>query len=164
MKRDFVASCYIFSLDGKTLLIQHPKLQKWLPPGGHTEENELPHETAVREALEETGLHVRLYTTSPIHVEESNARSIPAPFLCLLEEIPAFKETPAHQHIDMVYIGTVDMTAQEALAFSKESREICQWFSWEDIASLQSEIDIFNETKQILKYLFTNYCSEMKCR
>jgi 8-oxo-dGTP pyrophosphatase MutT (NUDIX family) len=34
----------------------------WLPPGGHIDPHELPHDAAVREVHEETGLAVALRT------------------------------------------------------------------------------------------------------
>lgn len=44
--------------NGKVLLRYHPKLGKWLPPGGHIQPGETPDETLRREFLEETGLVV----------------------------------------------------------------------------------------------------------
>ncbi len=43
----------------KVLLIKHKKLNMWLTPGGHVDERELPHQTAEREFLEETGIKVK---------------------------------------------------------------------------------------------------------
>ena len=49
--RHFVATCYVVN-DGATLLHEHEKLEMWLPPGGHVDRDELPHETALRETLD----------------------------------------------------------------------------------------------------------------
>ncbi|MEA2056232.1 MAG: NUDIX domain-containing protein [Patescibacteria group bacterium] len=43
----------------KILLIKHRKLKMWLCPGGHLEEEELPHQAAEREFFEETGVKVK---------------------------------------------------------------------------------------------------------
>jgi 8-oxo-dGTP pyrophosphatase MutT (NUDIX family) len=43
----------------KVLLVKHKKLNKWFSPGGHIEPDELPHQAAERECLEETGVRVR---------------------------------------------------------------------------------------------------------
>ncbi|MFZ5376385.1 MAG: NUDIX domain-containing protein [Patescibacteria group bacterium] len=49
----------------KALLIKHKKLGFWLFPGGHLEEDELPHVAAEREFWEETGLKVRAVGSVP---------------------------------------------------------------------------------------------------
>lgn len=53
------ASAFLFH-QNKVLLVKHQKLQQWLGPGGHIEQNELPHEAAIREFLEETGLKIEI--------------------------------------------------------------------------------------------------------
>lgn len=45
--------------EGKVLLVKHKKLGIWLNPGGHIDEDELPHQAAEREFWEETGVKVR---------------------------------------------------------------------------------------------------------
>ncbi|MCA9369267.1 MAG: NUDIX domain-containing protein [Pseudomonadales bacterium] len=45
--------------EGKVLLVKHKKLGIWLNPGGHIDEDELPHQAAEREFWEETGVRVR---------------------------------------------------------------------------------------------------------
>jgi 8-oxo-dGTP pyrophosphatase MutT (NUDIX family) len=42
--------------NGKTLLIFHPHIKRWLQPGGHIDEGESPVDAAIREVHEETGL------------------------------------------------------------------------------------------------------------
>src|SRR6188768_1998011 len=42
----------------KVLLVHHDKTGLWLFPGGHVEDGEAPWDTAVREVLEETGVHI----------------------------------------------------------------------------------------------------------
>ena len=59
LTRDFTATTFIVR-DGATLLLWHRKLQMWLPPGGHIDPHELPHDAAVREVREETGYEVTL--------------------------------------------------------------------------------------------------------
>ena len=49
--------------DGQILLVRrtmHPEIGKWSIPAGFVDEGEDPQETAVREALEETNLHVTI--------------------------------------------------------------------------------------------------------
>src|SRR5438309_1914918 len=98
MKKEFTATVYIIE-NQKVLLIYHHKLQKWLPPGGHIEENETPPEAAKREALEETGYEIEFIIQENVWIKQLNASSFERPYLCLLEEIPAYKDKEAHQHM-----------------------------------------------------------------
>ncbi|KKL46412.1 hypothetical protein LCGC14_2345830, partial [marine sediment metagenome] len=47
MKKHFTSTVFIIN-DEKILLIHHKKMNVWLPPGGHVEENEIPSDTAIR--------------------------------------------------------------------------------------------------------------------
>ena len=45
MEKHFTTSVYVYNTETKKFLfIKHKKLQKWLQPGGHIEENENPEE------------------------------------------------------------------------------------------------------------------------
>lgn len=150
MERQFTAGAYILSED-RVLLIYHKKLHKWLPPGGHLEPNELPCEAAKREALEETGLEVEIFSDEYVWVERWNANSFPRPFLCLLEEIPAHGGQPPHQHIDYIYLarpvgGSVNPNLSEIGGIN--------WFSLEEIELLENDQEIFAETKQVIRAIF----------
>lgn len=154
MKREFTSSTYILE-DNKVLLIFHKKLQKWLPPGGHIDPNETPPEAAVREAFEETGLHIEIIPQENIWVDESNACSIERPYLCLLQEIPEYKGVPAHQHIDMVFISR---PVNGRLLENPQETDGIRWFSWEEVSALKSDNDIFTETKSVIRTLL---CAEV---
>ena len=53
LKKQFTATGYVVNPQKtKLLVIFHNKLQKWLPAGGHVEQNELPHEAVAREVFE----------------------------------------------------------------------------------------------------------------
>jgi 8-oxo-dGTP pyrophosphatase MutT (NUDIX family) len=102
--RHFVATVYVVN-DGATLLHEHERLGMWLPPGGHIDRDELPHQAAAREVREETGLEVDLYTSKG-DLDTGSVRSIPEPQHLLLEDINVYDETVGHQHIDFVFYGT----------------------------------------------------------
>ena len=152
MKRDFTATCHVI-YDNKVLLIYHKKFKKWLPPGGHMEENETPAEAAKREVFEETGLHVELVSQDTITISRWNAKSIERPYLCLLEEIPAYGETPAHQHIDFIFLSYP--VGSIKTAHCDEVDDIC-WFTLEEIQKLRSDVDIFTDTQEIIHHILTN--------
>ncbi len=52
-------SVHIFDAHGRLLLVRLTDDESWSTPGGAIEPNETPADAAVREAFEETGLHVR---------------------------------------------------------------------------------------------------------
>jgi 8-oxo-dGTP pyrophosphatase MutT (NUDIX family) len=90
----FTGSGLVVSDDGSSvLLLHHIKLQRWLQPGGHGEEGETRGETvASREVQEETGLVPRLHETAP------------RPFDVDIHKIPARKQDPEHEHLDLRYL------------------------------------------------------------
>jgi 8-oxo-dGTP pyrophosphatase MutT (NUDIX family) len=155
MKRHLTATTYILHED-KVLLIYHRKLQKWLPPGGHLMPHELPHEGAIREAKEETGIDVALIPQENIWIEtRPNGRSIERPYLCLLEYIPELNGEEAHQHIDLIYIGKP--VGGKIKHNHQETEAIC-WLSLENLEKLEREVEIFEETFLIIKHMLaTNF-------
>lgn len=153
MKKEFTASVYLIE-NHKVLLIYHSKLQKWLPPGGHVEADETPSEAARREVLEETGLEIEFYLQENLSLNYWNAKSIERPYLCLLENIPAYGDIPSHQHMDFIYVAK-PIHIPEASPFSY------RWFTWEDLIRFQPDIEIFQETLDVIKHLF--YVFHVEC-
>src|SRR5919204_293822 len=95
--RHFTVAVFVVH-DDRVLLHFHRKLGKWLPPGGHIDPNELPDEAAVREVLEETGIHCELVAESGVAVE--SPRQLARPEGIQLESI-----APGHEHIDLIYFA-----------------------------------------------------------
>ncbi len=149
MEKQFTSTVYIIDND-KVLLIFHRKLQKWLPPGGHMDSHETPPEAARREAMEETGLEIEFIKQENIWINRWNARSFERPYLCLLEEIPAFGEKEAHQHVDFIYIA--HPTGGQLKQNHAETSGI-RWFTIEEIEALEADKEIFQETQQTLAHL-----------
>lgn len=100
-----------------TVLHLHKRLGMWLQPGGHIEPGEMPHEAAVREAREETGLAVVHPPTGPVffHVDVH-----PGP--------------RGHTHLDLRYLVIAEGDA-EPRPGEGESPDV-RWFSWEDAAAI----------------------------
>jgi ADP-ribose pyrophosphatase YjhB (NUDIX family) len=150
MEKQFTATVYILEED-KVLLLFHPKIKKWVPAGGHIEPNELPSECAIREALEETGLHIELIKDEHLWVDRWNAKSIERPWLCLLENIPPHNSQPAHQHIDFVYLarrigGSIEEEHQKQNAI--------RWFTYDEVLALKPDEEIFLETQETVGKIF----------
>lgn len=146
MERHFTATAYIIHED-KVLLIPHAKLKKWLPPGGHMEANETPPESACLEVFEETGLQIEMIPQENLWVEFWNATSFERPYLCLLENIPAYGPKPAHQHIDFIYL---------ARPIGGELSAEARWFSLAEVEALQDDEEIFKETKKTIRHILTH--------
>lgn len=151
MMRQFTASVYILD-QGKVLLIYHKKLQKWLQPGGHIDPGELPSEAAVREALEETGMVVEIIPQENVWIQESNARSFPRPFVCELQEIPAYKEQPAHQHIDFQYLARPVGGGENQ---NLSEIEAMRWFTLEEVEALKPGVEVYKETQEVLRTILS---------
>jgi ADP-ribose pyrophosphatase YjhB (NUDIX family) len=119
---------------GQVLLLYHPKLGMWLPPGGHIEEGELPDEAAVREVLEETGVRVRLVGERGVDV--AYPRQLVRPAGIQLEDIG-----PGHQHIDLVYFAA---PLDDDCAVSDEcaARDRAGWYDPAELEALGANEEI----------------------
>lgn len=152
MEKQFTATAYILN-DQKVLLLMHPKLGKWLPPGGHMEENETPPQAAIREVKEETGLDVEILKEEHLWVERWNATSFERPFLCLLENIPPHKDKPAHQHIDFIYLCRLIGGKTED---SHQNMQTIRWFTLDEVRALKADEEVFAETQEVIEVIFKN--------
>ena len=104
--RHFTASVYLVN-DGAVALHRHQRLDLLLPAGGHVDRDELPHETALREAREETGLEPTLLGDAPDIASGTN-RSLPQPRHLMLADVNVHGDQVGHQHVDHVYYATVE--------------------------------------------------------
>lgn len=136
--RHFVATVYIVN-DGATALHAHDRLGMWLPPGGHIDRDELPHEAARREVAEETGLEVELLADSG-DVTSDTARSLPQPAELLLEDIDVHDGHVSHQHIDFVFFGTVDRR-ELSPAPGEAPPEDWEWFTPSELQAREGELE-----------------------
>ena len=59
------STVYVKNSEDKFLLLLHRKLNKWVPPGGKLEYDEMPNDAAVRECFEETGIKIKLLGDAP---------------------------------------------------------------------------------------------------
>ncbi|KPN31302.1 NUDIX domain protein [Halolamina pelagica] len=103
--RHFTATVYVVN-DGAAALHYHPKLEIHIPPGGHVDRDELPHEAGLRETREEIGLEPTLLDdTDPVGAPAG--KTLPRPREQLLYNIDGDGDGVYHQHIDHIYFATV---------------------------------------------------------
>lgn len=104
--RHHVATAYVVN-DGAVLLHEHDSLEMWLPPGGHVDREEPPHECALRETHEETGLDVTIVGPDG-DLSSDTVTELPRPRNVLLEDINVWDGAVGHQHVDFVYYARAD--------------------------------------------------------
>ena len=127
LNRTVTATVYIINKN-KVLLHLHKKHQSLFPVGGHMLPDELPHETAIREAYEESGLIIELVN----HEKElgmTRVKQLHNPRYTLLENIGHEVE-----NIDFIYFALSD--SDKVNPQKGESKDL-YWMSREDI--LQSD-------------------------
>ncbi len=154
MQKHFTATAFVIDSKGRTLLLWHKRLGRWMPPGGHVDADETPEETAKRECREETGLEVEIVGEDQEDLFARNpgeGRMLQKPVAMLLENIPPSKERgePAHQHMDFLYIAKpLDESAALTLE-ETEGREL-KWFTREEIERLDENTEIFSNVKSYI--------------
>ena len=126
-KIDFCAEVFVV-FKNKVLLRKHDKYKMWLSVGGHTELDEDPNETAVREVKEEVGLTVTLYEEAgrqPRFNENENKSLVPPQFL------NRHRISDNHEHVVFIYFAK-SQTYELDLSVT-EVTEACHWFTKEEL-------------------------------
>ncbi len=120
---------------GRVLLLFHPKIGLWLPPGGHVEHGELPDEAAVREVLEETGVRCRLVGERGVAV--AYPEQLVRPYGIQVEKI-----RPGVEHIDLVYFAVVEDDGGAAIAPEHARRDRAGWYVPAELPALGANDEI----------------------
>ena len=143
--KSITATVYVVN-DEKVLLHKHKKYKTWFPLGGHIEEDEFPHEAAIREVKEESGFDVKLIDTETApNIELARVKRIPAPF-CLLHEGIGSEEN----FFDFIYIAKTNETIPHPE--NNESKEF-RWFSIDELRESDIKIHVKNTAIAVLEHL-----------
>ncbi|MBU0760218.1 MAG: NUDIX domain-containing protein [Nanoarchaeota archaeon] len=123
VKVDLVVTGYVFNDKKEFLLIYHNKLNKWLPVGGHMEQNETPDEALLREVSEETGLSVEILGKSEIGMGGNVKTNLATPFHVNVHNVGD------HDHCSLFYVckakgsGEIKLQEEEVGGFKWVKKE-----------------------------------------
>jgi 8-oxo-dGTP pyrophosphatase MutT (NUDIX family) len=124
----FTGSAVVVTPDGQHVcLVLHAKLRRWLQPGGHADavDGGSMEASALREAREETGCDVALHSSAPRPLDVD------------VHTIPARKDEPEHEHLDVRYL--VVAKNPEALAHDPGESHGAQWLRWDEALARADE-------------------------
>lgn len=127
LRKDFVVAGYVVK-GGRVLLVDHKKLGKWLPIGGHIRLKETPDQAMIREAKEEAGLDV-VIISERYPDDDPDVEMLSRPDHIQLERIVE-KKGEEHQHIDFVYVCRVRREGKK-----HKGSEEWKWFSKEELGT-----------------------------
>lgn len=123
-KIDLVVAGLIANED-KILLIHHNKLDKWIPPGGHIQENETPDEALEREIKEELNLEIEIIKENELSMGGSIKKQLALPFYVNLHNVGD------HDHCCFFYLcKPKDM--KKVIADKSEVKNY-HWFSIDEL-------------------------------
>lgn len=150
--KQFTSSVYLFRRtdEGSEIaLLHHKKLDKWMIPGGHVDENENPSEAAAREVHEELGLEIEFLSSNHHHFGEalSDARETVAPELIVEEFVPDDDEDGDHIHVDFLFFAEA---ASSDLRINEREARNADWFTPETVPRTQ----MFESTARLVDQFF----------
>jgi ADP-ribose pyrophosphatase len=138
--RHFTATVYIVEGDA-TALHAHEELGIRIPPGGHIDRDELPHEAALREVYEETGLEPALLSERP-ELQIPAGTSLPQPQYQLLYDVTVDNDgNVSHQHIDHIYFAVVHSRQIDPQGENEADPSVWQWYDREALESSSLDAD-----------------------
>lgn len=118
----------------RAVLLHHKKLDLWVQPGGHIDDEDATLlDASLREASEETGLNDLQPKLSSV-------------FDLDVHRIPERKTEPEHWHLDVRYWFT---TENMDLTISEESNEL-SWLSADEIKKLTDEESVLRMVRKTL--------------
>ncbi len=123
------ATAFLINYDFKTkcwrcLMIDHKKIKKTIPIGGHIKKDETPEKAVIREVFEETKIKIKDFWNA----EKQRWTNAPKLFSIQIEEIPAFKENSPHIHEDYMYIAYINYKEKNNIKTKEKNK-----FKWVDV-------------------------------
>jgi len=131
--KEFISTVFVVH-EGKVLMTWNKKVNNWVPIGGHIEKNELPCESVIREAKEESNLDIEL-----ISINKNLTVNLPQPLNIHLDNL-----NPDHKHINLAYLGRIKQESPVCFEIDDEGKPL-RWFSKED---LEKETTLIPEIRE----------------
>jgi len=129
--KEFISTVLIVQ-NGKVLMTWNDKVNNWIPIGGHIDPNELPCDSVIREAKEESGFDIELIDLRDLKIKNLTQN--------LDIQLDIIK--PNHHHINISYIGRI--IVGKMMEMSDEGTGL-KWFSPSEI--IESK-EIFENSKE----------------
>ena len=144
-RNQFLVAGLVFNESRQLLMVKHKKKGKWLPPGGHVDENELPCVAVAREVLEETGVSVQVLSSiSELGLSSGAVKELPLPLRIMCWNIDDTN------YINLVYLCraiNTDTTLQETEV------DAVGWYSPEEVIKMDTYDDIIKTIKSEIGYV-----------
>jgi 8-oxo-dGTP pyrophosphatase MutT (NUDIX family) len=153
MLKQFTTSVFIINNSEKHFkiaLIHHKKFDRWMVPGGHIEPFENQVEAAIREAREETGLSIQLFSFLHSENEVNDSEWILPPEYFYQQLIPESSKEDSHYHLDFAYLAFANEV--EFTFNAKETIDI-QWVDLEEALNF----NLFEGTRFIIQELISKF-------
>jgi len=148
-KTRITATGIVFNDNKETLMIFHKKLKKWVFPGGHVDENELPTDAALREVFEETGIRAKLIPNRlNIDTDDEKIIEMDRPFCMLFMEYVV--DENLYTSYDMSFLCQALNTN---LKPQIEEIDDIGWFSLEQIKQLNAFADCAATVEKALEFI-----------
>jgi len=130
--KHFTSSALIVD-NNKVLLVYHKKLDVWLYPGGHIEQDENPDEALLREVKEETGLDVEIVSSrdETLSDKKADVTSLHIPYAVLCELVGN------HYHNDMIYLCKITNNEGYKLKHNQDESNGIGFFDKYEISNLR---------------------------
>lgn len=136
LPRHVTGSAFIVDPRRKMVLLHHHrKLDKWLQMGGHDDGACDAAVTALREAHEESGLTALRLAGGILDVD--------------VHDIPARKDEPAHQHLDVRFLVVFD--GDEVPRRAEAESHALQWFPLDGLAAVMNEPGAQRVARRLLR-------------
>lgn len=148
MLKHFSATVYVVNMidgEARALLHLHKKHNNWYGLGGHVEDNEDPATAVIREAKEEAGIDVTIFSPKKNLGRFKYANELIPPALLFDQQIDASGNKQEHRHIDCIYFGTTSNPSK--VAMSEEFR----WCSKADLDCMDLQDDTCYIAKEAIR-------------